>query len=80
MPDLAILAKAIAVITPVVVVVVWAIREEGKRSTMQAALEARMQSLEQRHSTVDARIAVFEARILDQLNRIEDKLDRKVDK
>ena len=61
-------------------VIVWAVREEGKRQTMQAAFDARIDSLEQRHQQGDARLVGLEARILAQLSRIEDKLDRKVDK
>lgn len=61
-------------------VIVWAVREEGKRQTMQAAFDARIDALEQRHHQGDARLAGLEQRILAQLSRIEDKLDRKVDK
>lgn len=62
------------------VVIVWAVRKEGKRQTMQAAFDARIDSLEQRHHQGDVRLAGLEQRILAQLSRIEDKLDRKVDK
>lgn len=61
-------------------IVIWAVREEGKRETLKAALNARLDSLEHRHAQGDARLLGTEARILAQLTRIEDKLDRKVDK
>jgi hypothetical protein len=61
-------------------IVVWAVREEGKRETLKAALNARLDALEHRHAQGDARLLGTEARILAQLTRIEDKLDRKVDK
>lgn len=54
-------------------IVVWAVREEGKRQTMQAALEARIAALESRQDGL-------ETLILRRLDRIDEKLDRKVDK
>lgn len=78
--SLGVVAQFFGIAIPVVLVIVWAVREEGKRETLKAALHARLDALEHRHAQGDARLLGTEARILAQLTRIEDKLDRKVDK